>query len=344
MVKQAPLGTLSERRATILRIIVGDYIATAVPVGSQGIVRRYRLGSSAATVRHEMAALEEEGYVTQPHTSAGRIPMDKGYRYYVECLMEETELLLAEQRMLRHQFHQAPRDLEEWLQLAVAALSHLVENVALVTLPCFSQCRLRHLELVALEEFVVLLLLVLQKAYLKRQTLVLEEPITQDELSALAHRLTAAYRGLSSSEIEATAVALLPAEARIKEALVYLMRSEDQQQCREFYLEGLRHLLAQPEFENPHRLQQALELLEDRRIIGALLPEIGRGGGVTVVIGEEHGEAALQDYSMVVTAYGTPGQGGGALGVLGPTRMRYGRTISAVRHVASLMTELLEGF
>lgn len=342
MAEQAPTGTLNERRATILKIIVGDYIATAAPVGSQGIVRRYHLGTSAATVRNEMAALEAEGYVTQPHTSAGRIPADKGYRYYVECLMEETGLPFAEQLMLRHQFHQASWDVEEWLQLAAAALSRLVENAALVTMPCFPQCRFRHLDLVALEEVIVLLLLVLQKAYLKRQTLVLESAVTQSELSALARRLTALCGGLSSSEIETKAMALSPLEEQIIEAIVDLMRSEDEQQCREFYLEGVRQLLGQPEFESPHRVQQALELLEDRSFIGALLPEIGRGGGVSVVIGGEHGQEALQDYSMVVACYGIPGKVSGSLGVLGPTRMRYAQTVGAVRYVASLMTELLD--
>src|SRR5437867_715252 len=186
---------LSERRENLLNLIVEEYVESAVPVGSKSIVEKHRFPYSSATVRLEMARLEDEGFIGQPHTSAGRVPSDKGYRYYVESLMAEEQLAADEREMIRHQFHQAERDLEEWFQLAAAVLAHSVRNFAVVTSPRSRETRLRHIQLVALQELSALLVVVLQEARIRQQVLNFTQPVDQDVLNAVANRLNAAYGG-----------------------------------------------------------------------------------------------------------------------------------------------------
>src|SRR3990172_6645386 len=153
---------LTERRSRILQFIVEEYVDSALPVGSETIVRKYRLPVSSATIRNEMARLEEEGYITHPYTSAGRLPSDQGYRYYIESLMDEQDLTPEEKETIRHQFHQAGRELEQWVRLSAAVLAQAARNMAVVTSPRSPECRLKHLELVPLHDVVVLLVVVLQ--------------------------------------------------------------------------------------------------------------------------------------------------------------------------------------
>jgi len=192
---------LTERRASLLSFIIQDYVDTALPVGSEYVVRRHRMPFSSATVRLEMARLEEDGYITHPHTSAGRIPSDKGYRYYVEALMEEEKLAWEQQETIRHQFHQAERALEEWFQLAAAVLAQAVRNFAVVTSPRSKEARLRHLQLVALQEFSALCVVVLQEARLHQQVVTLKQAADQETLSGVAARLNARYGGLTLSDL-----------------------------------------------------------------------------------------------------------------------------------------------
>src|SRR5438552_249221 len=192
---------LNERRANLLNLIIEEYVDSAVPVGSKSIVEKHRFPYSSATVRIEMARLEEEGFIGQPHTSAGRVPSDKGYRYYVESLMAEEQLAHDEREMIRHQFHQAERDLEEWFQLAAAVLAHSVRNFAVVTSPRSPEARLRHIQLVALHELSALLVVVLQEARIRQQVLNFTEPVAQEELNTLATRLNGAFGGMGPFEI-----------------------------------------------------------------------------------------------------------------------------------------------
>jgi heat-inducible transcriptional repressor len=203
---------LTKREERILKVIVGEYVSTAMPVGSESIAHKHELGVSPATIRNDMACLEEEGYITHPHTSAGRIPSDKGYRYYVESLMEEMELPPPEQRTIRHLFHQVETDMEEWVQLAAAILSRVARNLALVTFPKASLSRLRHMELVTIQEFLALLIVVLKEAKLKKQILPLDQATSQEGLSMIANKLNAAFEGMTSWQIAAKRLELSPLE------------------------------------------------------------------------------------------------------------------------------------
>src|SRR5688572_12196439 len=175
---------LTERRSTLLNLIVEEYVGSALPVGSEHIVRKYQMPYSSATIRLEMARLEDEGYITQPHTSAGRVPSDKGYRYYVEALMEEESLPRQELETIRHQFHQAEREMEQWFQLAAAVLAHSVSNFAVVTSPRSAETRLRHVQLVPLQETSALCVVVFSDASLRQQVLTFREPLDHGDLTA----------------------------------------------------------------------------------------------------------------------------------------------------------------
>lgn len=334
---------LTTRRETILRIIVGDYIDTAVPVGSQAVALKYKLGISPATIRNEMAQLEEGGYVTHLHTSAGRVPSDKGYRYYVESLMEEPELPPGEQLLLRHQFHQIGRELEEWTRLAAAMLSRLVHNAALITVPKGIESRLKHLQLVSLQEYLALVVIVLQEARLKQQILPLEEAASQEQLTALANRLNSYFSSKTRRDIVASDVVLSPPEEQVALAVLTAMQAEDEARFGDVYLEGLRLILNQPEFSSVQRMRDMVEVLEDKSLWRNILPQVLTGEGITVVIGGENREDAMRQCSVILSLYGAPGDVSGAIGVVGPTRMEYGKAISAVRYLAALMGELTGG-
>ncbi len=334
---------LTKREERVLKIIVGEYISSAMPVASEGIARKHELGVSPATIRNDMAYLEEEGYITHPHTSAGRIPADKGYRYYVESLMEEMELALAERNTIRHLFHQVETDMEEWVQLAAALLSRIVRNLALVTFPKASLARLRHMELVALHEFLALLVIVLQEAKLKRQILPLEQATSQDELSMIANKLNAAFEGMTSGQIAAKRLELPPLEEQVVQALIRVLEVEDQQRHEEPYLDGLRDLLSQPEFAHSERMLRILDLFQDRSLLKSILTQATAEGFVQVIIGEENIQESLRNFSLVLTRYGVVGETTGILGVIGPTRMSYERAISGVRYLGTVMSELVGG-
>ena len=201
---------LTERRQKLLQIIVDEYVTSAQPVGSNALVEKYRLPYSSATVRSEMAALEDEGYVTHPHTSAGRIPTDAGYRYYVEALMHDETPSEELQQTIRHQFHQAARELEEWARLAAAILAGRLNNAAVVTTPHSPEPRLRWIEIVGVHDYLALLVVVLQEARVLQQTLALEQPLTQEELTGIARRLNGLFDGKTAAQIRSQSLPAVP--------------------------------------------------------------------------------------------------------------------------------------
>jgi heat-inducible transcriptional repressor len=340
---------LTERQSRILEFVIRDYVETAVPVASQFIRRKYRLKASAATIRNEMAELEAQGYLSQPYTSSGRVPTNTGYRFYVEGLMREEELPWEAQQTIRHQFHQVERGQEAWMHLAASILARLVENAAVVTAPRTDACRIKHLELVSLHDYTLLLVLVVDQARLEQQILALEEARTQDELTEVAGRLNRLFAGLTVNEVAAQGVELTPLERQVVDALEATMRAVDGGGFDEAYLEGLRHVLGQPEFASNERTLGLLELLDEHNLIRAIPLRALAGEGVTVIFGAdsprlaEAGEA-MRACSVVVGAYGAPGMASGALAVLGPVRMRYPRAISTVRYMSNVMSELLSEY
>lgn len=330
---------LPDRRGIILKIIVGEYIASGTPIASENIAHGYDLGISPATIRHEMARLEEEGYITRPHVSAGGMPSDKGYRYYVEYLIKETELSEEEQFAIQQLFYQAEQELEEWARLAAAVLSQRLRSIAVVTLPQTPECHFRHLDLVALQEFLVLFVLLLQEGKIKQRLLALEQAVSQDELTALANRLNAIYRSLSYPQICAQEIELSPIEEKVTEAILQTMQAEAKQQYDQFYLDGWRYLLSQPEFIKGEKTLCLAEALEERSLLNSLLSSLENESIVKVTIGNENKEEALQKCSVILSNYGARARG--AIGIIGPTRMPYHQAIPTVNYLSSVMSRVM---
>jgi heat-inducible transcriptional repressor len=331
---------LSPRGETILKSIVGQYIARAVPVPSQSVINDYELAVSPATIRNEMAHLEQEGYIIRPHPSAGSIPSDKGYRYYVETL-SDIELPLAEQLLISHLFHQVERELEEWLSLAAALTAQLAQNVAIVTMPKLANCQVKHLELVALKDSLVLVVLVLHGARLKQQLITFDQVISQPELTKVANKLNVAYSGLTRARILAKKIKLPPTEQQVTDCLLKIMQDEDEQEYEHLSLDGLHFTLNQPEFRRGQRGQILMELVDGRNLMRTITPRELASRGVQVIIGKENKTEAIQDYSVVISKYGLPEEAAGIVSVVGPTRMPYARTISAVGYLSSVLSRLV---
>jgi heat-inducible transcriptional repressor len=331
---------LPERTERILKIIVGEYIASGVAVSSDTIYRGYPIRVSPATIRHEMAYLEEGGFIARPHTSAGGIPSDKGYRYYVEDLMDEAQITPEERVEIRRRFKQARQEPDEWARLAVSILTQKLQNIALATPLRAPLCHFRHLDMVSLEGLMMLVVLVLREGKTKQRFLTLNQLVSQDELTAAAARLNQAYLGLTGSEIGALSLELSPIEAVVTETVVRMMQAEDAQQNKQCYLDGWRYLIAQADMIRGNRMLILVEALERRSILNTLLADLGSEPRIRVTIGNENGTEALRECSVVMTNYGV-GEWRGAIGIIGPTRMPYGRVISIVDYVSVLMSELV---
>jgi heat-inducible transcriptional repressor len=332
---------LTDRRQAVLGLVVRQYIATATPVGSRTIVEQYGLGISSATIRNEMAYLEEQGYLTHPHTSAGRVPTEKGYRYFVERLMGEAELPLAEQRTIRHQFHQARLDLEQWMRLAAAVLARTAHSTSLVAAPTVAQCRFKHLELIAAHGSQALLVLVLMEGMVKQQVLTLAPPVAQEALHQIANRLNDLFTSLSADQIVASSYQLAPLEEQIANLVIEMMEEAEARSSGEIYRDGLMNIFRQPEFSEIENVRPIIRILEEQGLLEAILAEVLSSSGVQVIIGGEGRWDELSECSIVLAPYGEAGRAMGALGVLGPMRMRYGRAISTVRYVADLLSGLI---
>ena len=333
---------LSSRAEAILKSIISKYITLAVPVPSQSIANDLELAVSSATIRNEMAHLEQEGYIIRAHPSAGSIPSDKGYRYYVESL-KEVRLSLSEQRLISHLFHQVERELEKWLSLAATLLARHVQNIAVITMPKPTDCRFKHLELVALQDSLALVVLVLHGAKVKQQLIIFDQVVSQPELTTMANKLNAAYSGLTGRQISAKALDLFPAEQQITSLLLNMMKAEDEQEYEEPYLDGWHFMLNQPEFTHSHQMLGLMELVEHRNLLKNIIPKGLESDKVRVVIGEENRDEAFHNCSVVISRYGVLGEAVGTVGVLGPTRMPYAHTISTVNYLSSVLSELVAG-
>ena len=333
---------ISERTGQILKSIVGQYIVRATPVPSQSIADTSELGVSPATIRNEMMRLEQEGYIIRAHPSSGSIPSDKGYRFYVESL-NDIILTSAEQRLVSHLFHQVERELEKWVSLAATLIAQLVRNTAIVTMPKPTACKFKHMEIVALQESLALVVLVLHGAKVKEQLLTFAQSVSQSELTTIANKLNIAYSGLPRQQMLTQEISLAPIEQQITERLLEMMQDEDEQEYEVPYLDGLHFMLSQPEFAHSYQTLSLVELVEHRNLLKSIVPEKLGSHQVHVVIGAENKAEAFHNYSIVISKYGIPEEAEGTIGVVGPTRMPYAHTISTVVYLSSLLSGLVAG-
>jgi len=335
---------LTDRQKTLLLLIIRDYIDTAQPVGSKRLVEHYHLELSPATIRHEMSALTEMGYLRQPHTSAGRVPSEEGYRYFVSQMMHNAELPISVQHTISHQFHQSRADMDQWMTLAASILAHQSQGVSMITAPHAEQAHYKHVELISTQGRQVLMVLVMVGGEVSQQILTLAEPVTQEHLSQTAARLNGLLAGLAVDGISA-----IPdrSDALDQDILILIsqeMRRTSESNSGEIYTDGLTNVLAEPEFAESDDARRALKIFAERSSLQDLLARTtinSNIGGLQVLIGGEGGWDELRQCSMVIARYGVPGMATGALGVLGPMRMSYAKTIPTVRFVAGLLSDLV---
>ena len=335
---------LTDRQKTLLLLIIRDYIETAQPVGSKRLVEHYHLELSPATIRHEMSALTEMGYLRQPHTSAGRVPSEEGYRYFVSQMMHNAELPVAVQHTISHQFHQSRADMDQWMILAASILAHQSQGVSMITAPHAEQARYKHVELISTQGRQVLMVLVMVGGEVSQQILTLAEPVTQERLSQTATRLNGLLAGLAVDGIAALSTRPDALDQDILILITQDMRRASESSSGEIYTDGLTNVLSEPEFAESDDARRALKIFEERSSLQDLLARTtinSNIGGLQVLIGGEGGWDELRQCSMVIARYGVPGMATGALGVLGPMRMSYARTIPTVRFVAGLLSDLV---
>jgi heat-inducible transcriptional repressor len=333
-----------ERRLAVLRAIVEDYVATQEPVGSKALVERHGLGVSPATVRNDMAALEEEGLITQPHTSAGRIPTDKGYRLFVDRLTTIKPMTPAERRAIATILDGAV-DLDDVVQRSVRLLAQLTHQVAIVQYPTLSRSTVRHIELVALAPARLLVVLILSSGRVEQRLVDLAVPMEDEGVAALRGRLSAVLSGRTVAEAT-TALELLeeaPGDGGVQtvvaETLVDAM--SDHRSSERVAVGGAANLAR---FGDSFELavRPLLEALEEHVVLLKLLGEAQSGGLVTVRIGHEGPYQEFASTSVVSTGYGPADEAVGNLGVVGPTRMDYPGTMASVRAVARYVSRILD--
>jgi heat-inducible transcriptional repressor len=354
MVRAPGLGMqLTERQERILKAIIDSYVEGAHPVASSTVVAASNMGISSATVRNEMAELEDLGLIQHLHTSGGRVPTDAGYRYYIEHLMRSEPLPNTEATTIRHQFHESHAEVEEWLKLAAGIIAARLRNVGLITAPRPAEVRLRHVEAVSIQPSTALLIVVLSDSTVLQEMTPLAAPHSQEVLSVQADRVTAELRGMTAFEIERRIPLMPEGDLEIARMVVKLLRRAERAHA-EVYHAGLAELIRQPEFlgarpgETPtmvaERLRHMVEFLQQGMGVEQLVAGLSHVSEVQVVFGAEAGDGGLEGYSFVLARYGSQDDSSGYLGVVGPTRMQYPRAVSLVRYMTDLMTDLIEAY
>ena len=334
---------LTARQQTVLQIIVDEYVLAPLPVASDVVTLKMPTRLSSATVRNEIALLAEEGYINRPHTSAGGVPSDKGYRAYVESLGDNLEPSFQVKQTIREHFSEAGLDVEATGRTAARLLAELVHTMAISTIPFTRMPRWRHLEVVHIQGLLVLLIMVMQGSTKLRQLpVLLKEPVTQDQLTRISNKLNFEFDGLSINQIKARDVELSQPERDIAGVAVDLLKREDETSLPNHFIDGLRHMFSYPELSQGTRAQSVAELLEYQQLVPLLIAEAPETGAVRVNIGSENRNDILSPFTVVFARYDTPSEGSGVIGVMGPTRFKYATAITNVRYLASVMTASAE--
>jgi heat-inducible transcriptional repressor len=334
-----------DRRLAVLRAIVEDYVHTREPVGSKALVERHSLGVSPATIRNDMAALEDEGYIAQPHTSAGRVPTDKGYRLFVDRLSTVKPLSTAEKRAIQSLLDGAV-DLDDVVERTVRLLAQLTRQVALVQYPSLSRSTVRHIELVPVGGGRLLLVLITNTGRVEQRLVDVRADPAEDLLGDLRARLNAASAGRGLGDVTGAVAGMAEQfshedRAVVRMVIAALEDSLDIEREERIVLAGTANL-ARSGSDFLQSIGPVLEALEEHVVLLRLLSDMAEGSeGVGVLIGSETAHAGLQEASVIASGYGSQGEVVARLGVLGPTRMDYPMTMAAVRAVARYVSRIL---
>lgn len=338
--------SLSARKKEILRAVVVDYVKAAQPVGSRTIARRYLVGLSPATIRNEMADLEEMGYLIQPHTSAGRIPSQKGYRFYVDELMERTDLEEEEIGTIRKAFTDRKlREIEEIIKYTSLLLSSLTNYTSLILGPRLKKSAFKKLQIMPIDMQRGLLVLVTDTGFVKNKIINLPQSLSLDELSRIVSYLNSKLKGLTIDKITARLIRDLRRDlyyhVKFLEDTFTLLEESLAEDERRVFLGGTTNILNQPEFGDIEKVKALLTLFEQHSLLATLLsrPVVGVDG-VVIKIGKENVLEEVQECSLVMTTYCLGKEVVGTIGLLGPTRMEYSKAVAVLQHVVDSLQQL----
>ncbi|MCL2527121.1 MAG: heat-inducible transcriptional repressor HrcA [Defluviitaleaceae bacterium] len=339
--------TLSDRQLKILEAIVNDYIQTAEPIGSRTIAKKYSMGISSATIRNEMSDLEDMGFITQPHTSSGRVPSQKGYRFYVDSMMPKKTLTPDESLLLQRMIINNIYQVEHMMKETASALARLTRYPAIVSEPYLKKTKIKHVQMVPVDDKSIYLVLVTDTKSVKNQPLTLPAAPDYEELNRLSHMLNHYLSGKTIREIDRPLIdkmlvsfshqahTLMP----ILGVIVGLIQDEDDMRV---FTSGVKNILAFPEFADIRKAEAIFQALEERDALIAILNQ-PQSDGIQIIIGTENSLDILKNCSLVKANY-TIGNGTGSIALIGPTRMDYGHAVSALQGILQNIQHVLQAF
>ena len=338
--------TLSDRQLKILEAIVNDYIQTAEPIGSRTIAKKYGMGISSATIRNEMSDLEDMGFITQPHTSSGRVPSAKGYRFYVDSMMPRRPLTSDESLLLQRMILSNISQVEYMMKETANALARLTRYPAIVSEPYLKKAKIKHVQMIPVDEKTISLVMVTDTKSVKSQPLTLPAAPDYEELLRLAGILNQHLSGKTIREIDRPLIDILLV-AFVNQAhilmpilgtIVALIQDEDDMRV---FTSGVKNILAFPEFADIRKAEAIFQALEER---DALISIIGQPqlGGIQITIGEENSLELLKDCSLIRASYTIDNQSTGCIALIGPTRMDYGHAVSVLHGILQNIQHVLQ--
>jgi len=341
---------LDERSREVLKTLIHLHIATGEAVGSESLARQMNRALSPATLRNIMADLEKLGYLDQPHTSAGRMPTDDGYRMYVDSLMRHQPLPAREAAAIASELRPREASPSQVMEAASHLLSRLSRHVGFVLGPELGRATFRHLDLVRLPHPRILVVMVSRTGFITHKVVEIEEELTQDDLQACANYLNTHFAGMTLAGIRARLLALMGEEKALYDSLLQRVVSVGQRafavegvdaEGASVYLDGTMNMLDQPEFEDASRMRAVFKAFEEKGRLVKILNACISGDGVRIVIGHEVPDPELTDLSLVTASYPVDGESGWGVGVMGSTRMEYAHVVSVVDHVARAVSQAL---
>lgn len=337
---------LDERKKKVLAAIVNDYVFTAEPVGSRTIARKYNLGVSPATIRNEMADLEELGYIEQPHTSAGRIPSNRGYRYYVDCLMEKYCLTPQEREYIQERFAQKMTEIEDLIQRSTNLLSLMTHQTAVILAPSMGRSTFQRIQLLQVEPTKALLVVITNTRVVEHQVLDIHPGITEHDLERVSRVLNSKLKGLALEQLKEDTFDEILSELSFQKKLASTVLEALEQLTSDnkddrIFLGGTLNILNQPEFKDITKIKSLLSILEEGKVLRDLLEHPGNIG-LNIRIGGENNHEGISECSLVTTTYQLDGQLLGTVGLIGPTRMDYAKAVSLVEFVAAALSRAIK--
>ena len=341
---------LNDREKTILRSIVQQFILTASPVGSRNITKKFNVGVSPATVRNIMSDLEDNGFINHPHTSAGRIPTDKGYRYYVDTLMEIQKLKSSDKGIIDKSLDQNILETDEILKIASRLLSTITKQIACVTYPTLDNGILEKIQLLIISSTRLLVVVSIKSGLVKTMTLEFESEVESEKLQIVESLLNERLNGLTFQEIRKTFKDRLSDIGDNEKPIIRLFIDsvdrifKDQKKDDKIVITGATNIIQHPEFEDPGKFQSVIELIEDKDIIIHIMDrkKFDNTNSVLISIGSENEEEKLNEYSLITKEY-TFGETSGTVGIIGPKRMEYSKVVAIVSYLGDMLSEVLTG-